>query len=373
METNGFRRCSRCVMDSRADKRILFDERGVCNHCKDAELELRHNYFPNSEGKERLAELLDDIKRRGKHSQYDCLIGVSGGLDSSYLAYLVSQWGLRVLAVHIDDGYDTEISKSNIKKLIDRTGFDYEVIVPDAEQFNDLTLSYIKAGVPNIDTPQDNVLFAFIYHLMRKHNIKYFLSGFNYATECIGGGYDTGSASDLTNLRDIHKRFGAKEINNLSFISTTRRAINKYLLNIKTSHPLNYVDYNTDRALIELNDYCGFEYYGRKHLENALTAFIQLRWYPEKFGIDKRTWHLSSKIITGQITREEAINELNEPMYDDRLMRSYQELIEHNLGITHDQLEEWLRAPGHFYYEYKTEDRNLLVRLMKKINALTKK
>lgn len=372
MITEDIRRCSRCVMDNRADKTIVFDKRGICNHCKDAELEFRHHFFPNEEGKEKLVNLLSDIKEQGKNRKYDCLIGISGGIDSSYLAYLVSQWGLRVLAVHIDDGYDTEISKSNIARLIEKTGFDYEVIVPDAEQFNDLTLSFVKAGVPNIDAPQDNVLFAFIYKMMKKYKIKYYLSGFNYATESIGGA-DGGSAYDLINIKDIHKRFGEKPINNLQFISTTRRAIDKYLLKIKMDSPLNYVDYNTDTALEELNKFCGFEYYGRKHLENALTAFIQLRWYPEKFGIDKRTWHLSSRILSGQITREDAIRELQEPMYDEEKMREYQNLIEINMGITHQALEEYIKGPKHFYYEYRTEEKIPTVQIMKKINRIIKK
>lgn len=279
-------------------------------------------------------------------------MGVSGGLDSSYLAYLGYKWGLRVLAVHIDDGFDTEISKDNIKKLISVTGFDYEVIKPDATQFNDLTLAYMKAGVPNIAVPQDNVLFAFLYKKMKEYGIKYFLSGGNFALECILQKGNTHYAYDIKNIIDIHNKFGKESIDKLELLSGKQMKDDQKNLGIESPRPLNYIDYNRERAFRELKEFCDFEYYGRKHLENILTAFTQLYWFPKKFGVDKRTSHLSSMIVSGQMTREEALREMEKPVYDEKIMKSYIAVIKKNLKITDEEFDEIMSAPGHQHDEY---------------------
>lgn len=354
-----YKRCTRCVMSNESDPTMTFDSEGHCNYCTEAIERLHRDYFPNRDGKKKFNTLVSDIKKSGEGKKYDCIIGISGGLDSSYLAYLLSDKGLRVLAVHIDDGYDTEISKQNIHKLVNKTGYDYEVITPDAEQFNALTLAYMKAGVPNIAIPQDNVLFAFLYKKMKEYKIPYFLSGGNLAMESIVQKGNTWKNSDVENIKDIHKHFGTKPIDKLEFYSTLEKQIDKYIFQIHTATPLDFIDYRRDVAFKELYDFCGFEYYGRKHLENSLTAFIQLRWYPEKFNVDKRTWHLSSMILSGQMTREEALKELEEPLYDPVQMSEYETLIEKNLGITHQELEDLIKAPAHQHYEYKIEDNGL--------------
>lgn len=350
-------RCTRCVMDNASDPFIHFDKNGVCSYCSTAIARGKNIYYPNEEGAKKLESLLSEIKKRGKGKKYDCIMGLSGGLDSSYLAYLGYKWGLRVLAVHIDDGYDTEISKENLKKIVEKTGFDYEVITPDAEQFNALTLAYMKAGVPNLAIPQDNVLFAFLYKKMKEYRIEYFLTGGNFALESIlqiGNSY---KASDVVNIKDINNRFGTMGVDKLEFISTIQQEINKKLLRIKTPRTLNYIDYNRDRAFSELADFCGFEYYGRKHLENILTAFIQLYWLPKKFGVDKRTSHLSSMIISGQLSREEALKELAEPMYDEKMMAGYISFIKEQMHLTDAEFDSLMNAPTHQHTEYKTEDK----------------
>ena len=360
-------------MSNKSDPSMAFDSKGQCNYCNEAVERLHRSYFPNEEGKRKFDQLVANIKNNGKGKKYDCIIGVSGGLDSSYLAYLLSDKGLRVLAVHIDDGYDTEISKKNIKKLIEKTGYDYDVIVPDAEQFNALTLAYMKAGVPNIAVPQDNVLFAFLYKKMKEYKIPYFLSGGNLSMESIVQKGNTWKNSDVVNLKDIHRKFGAKPIDKLEFYPTLKKQFDKYLLGIHTATPLDFVDYNRERAFKELYDFCGFEYYGRKHLENSLTAFIQLRWYPEKFNVDKRTWHLSSMILSGQMTREEALKELEEPIYDPAQMAEYEKLICKNLGITHDELEKLIKAPAHQHNEYKTENQSFSFKLYNALRNIRRK
>ena len=361
------KRCTRCIMDDSSDPEITFDENGVCNYCTEAYGYFNKVYFPNEEGQRRLSLLLEEIQKNGEGKAYDCIMGLSGGLDSSYLAYLGSQWGLRILAVHIDDGYDTDISKRNLERLVRATGFDYEVITPDADQFNDLTLAYMKAGVPDIAVPQDNVLFAFLYKRMREYGINYFLSGGNFALEGILQKGNTHNAYDLVNLRDIHRKFGTLPINKLEFLSTSRKGLDSMLLGIHSPRPLNYIDYNRDRAFQELKEFCGFEYYGRKHLENILTAFVQLYWFPKKFGVDKRTSHLSSMIVSGQMTREEALREFAEPIYDEKQMDEYIEFIKEKLKITTEEFEEIMAAPAHPHTDYKVETSNPLYRLASKM------
>ena len=361
-------RCKRCIMDDAADPAIRFDENGNCNYCTEALSRYKKEYFPNEEGKRRLAALLDEVRQNGKGKKYDCIMGLSGGLDSSYLAYLGYKWGLRILAVHIDDGYDTEISKSNLKKLIKATGFDYKVIVPDAEQFNALTLAYMKAGVPNLAAPQDSVLFAFLYSQMRKYHIKYFLSGGNFALESILQYGNTHSASDSVNIKDIHRRFGTKPIVKLKFLSRTQQIVDVKFRNIRSPRPLNYIDYNRARAYQELADFCGFEYYGRKHLENILTAFVQLYWLPKKFGVDKRTSHLSSMIISGQMTREEALEEYAAPMYDNAQMNEYIAFIKKRLHISDAEFDAIMAAPVHQHTDYAVEADTIPYRLIHKFH-----
>ncbi len=361
------KRCTRCIMDNASDSTIHFDAEGHCNYCTKALSEIGKVYFPGTTelhaGNDRLDALIAKVKEEGKGKKYDCIMGFSGGLDSSYLAYLGYKWGLRVLAVHIDDGYDTEISKSNLKKLVKATGVDYEVVTPDAEQFNALTLAYLKAGVPNIAVPQDNVLFAFLYWKMKEYKIKYFLSGGNFSLECILQRGNTHSAMDIENIKDIHNKFGKKPIDKLIFISTFEKIVDQYLRGIKSPRPLNYVDYNKERAFHELYDFCGFEYYGRKHLENILTAFAQLYWFPKKFGVDKRTSHLSSMIVSGQMTREEAMLEYSEPLYDEAMMSEYIGIIKDKLHIDDKEFERIMESPAHQHTDYKTEDETVSYKL----------
>ena len=373
MKKNAITRCSRCVMDDSSDETIVFDDHNYCNYCTEAIEQMDKVYFPNSIGEKKIDEMIKEIKAKGKNKKYDCIMGLSGGLDSSYLAYLGYKWGLRVLAVHIDDGYDTEISKQNLKKLISKTGFDYRVVTPDSEQFNSLTLAYMKAGVPNIAIPQDNVLFAFLYKQMKKYKISYFLAGGNFALECILQRGNTYKPYDVVNIKDINKKCGNSKINKLEFISSLGLLFDKRVHGIQTLRPLNYVDYNRARAFKELKDFCGFEYYGRKHLENILTAFIQLYWFPKKFGVDKRTSHLSSMIVSNQMTREEALVELSEPLYDEKMMDNYISIIKKNMNLSDEEFERIMSGKTHQHTDFRVEDQTFLYKLLKRMHHLNDK
>ena len=351
-----YRRCTRCIMDTVADPNITFDAEGRCNYCTAAVAQINTTtYFPNEEGQRRLNAMLERIKAEGKGKPYDCIMGISGGLDSSYLTYLGHKWGLRILAFHVDDGYDTEISKENIRKLCEAAEIDLRMIAPDQVQYDALTRAYMEAGVPNLAVPQDNILFACIYEEIRKLKIPYFLNGGNFALECILQQGNSHSAMDLTNLRDIHRRFGTEPIDKLRFISAYKKYLLRKTGQLKDLRPLNYIDYNRDRAFAELHDFCGFEYYGRKHLENILTAFLQLYWLPKKFGADKRVSHLSSMIVSGQMTREQALKELEEPLYDEQMMHAYIDVIKGRLGLSDMDFQRLMAAPPHQHTDYKTD------------------
>lgn len=348
--------CKRCVMNDDADALITFDADGYCNYCTDALEQKSKVYFPNEDGRMRLEHMIEKLKKEGEGKEYDCLMGLSGGLDSSYLAYLgADKWGLRIVAVHIEDGFETDISKKNIKKLVEKSGMHFINIQPDFEQYNDLVLSFMKAGVPNIAAPQDNILLGFICEFAKKNGIKYFLSGENYALECILQQGNTWSNADIVNIKDIHKRFGTKPIDKLYFKSYAQRTWDTLRTHMIREMPLNYVEYNRDRAFRELNDYCGFEYYGSKHLENHFTAFIQGCWLPEKFGVDKRTSHLSSMIVSDQLTRDDALAELGKPLCDKVYMDEVKAMIVDQFGITSDELERLITAKPHQHFEYKTD------------------
>lgn len=343
-------------MDNFSDKTIMFDKNGHCNYCTNAIKRMETTYFPNEEGDKLLNALLTKIKNEGKGKQYDCIMGISGGLDSSYLAYLGAiKWNLRILAIHIDDGFDTSITKDNIKKLCTKANIDLKVIKPNEQQYNDLTRSFIRAGVPNIAIPQDNIIFSCLYKEASRTGVRNFLSGGNFALESILEIGNTHGAFDKVNIKDIQKKYGTISIGDLSIMSLFWKGIiAKYLLRINTFRPLDYIDYSRDKALKELHDFCEFKYYGSKHLENTLTAFTQLYWFPLKFKVDKRKSHLSSMIVSGQISREEALKELQMPLYDEIKMDAIIQLVRKKLNISSEEFEIIMEAKSKQHTDYKT-------------------
>ncbi len=375
-----FKRCTKCVMDNISDETITFDENGVCNYYNEAiHLMNSGSYLPNKDGQFKLKNLIERIKKDGKGKEYDCLMGVSGGLDSSYLLYLGAiKWGLRIMAVHIDDGFDTELATQNIKNLCKSCHVDLKTIKPDAEQFTDLTRAFILAELPNVATPQDNVLFACLYRFAKEHKIKHFLSGGNFALECIlqktKGGTNT---MDMVHIKDIHKKFGTKPLDKLPLMNNWERLWNVRVHGIHTSRPLNYIDYNRDRAIQELKVFCGFTYYEAKHLENTLTKVIQLYWFYNKFKIDKRKSHLSSMIVSGQITREEALQELEKPPYDKESMNRDIKMVLKKLNIDKNTFDKIIAKPGKKSSDYKTDKlfawtNNIISKIVKDKKALVK-
>jgi N-acetyl sugar amidotransferase len=342
-------------MDNQGDSNITFLDDGTCNYCNYAIMRMPHVYFPNEVGEKLLQKMLNQIKQDRKKYEYDCIMGISGGLDSAYLAYLGSKkWGLRILGIHVDDGFDTEAAIMNIEAIRKNCGIQIINIAPNKEQFMDLTRSFFLAGVSGICNPQDNILVAALFSVAKKYKIKHFLSGTNFALESIlqrSGGH---IYADDVNIRDIHKKFGTISISDLRLISIWERYfIYKYFHGLKYLRPLDLIEYHRDRAILELES-IGFKYYEGKHYESVLTRFTQVYYLPKKFNIDIRKSHISSLIVSGQITREEALNEISKPLYVEKKIEEDINYILENLRLSRKEFEKIMNEPAqdHTHFKY---------------------
>ncbi|MBO5892216.1 MAG: N-acetyl sugar amidotransferase [Oscillospiraceae bacterium] len=344
--------CKRCVMDNIGDPNIVFDENGFCNYCTTA-LALKPD-CPENGDLSKVKALFDKIKEACKNDPYDCLVGVSGGLDSSYIIYLGHKFGLRMLGIHIDDGLDTELAKQNIKNLCEKAQVTLINLCPDPEQYRDLTLSFFKAGVPNLAIPQDNLILGALTKAVKDYHLKYLLHGSNYSMECILQEGNSYTAADDAHIRGIQKKFSGRPIDKLPLTTTFENSILKRLRkDVIRVKPLNLIDYRFDTALQELYEFCGYKYYGAKHHESVLTRFMQCWYLPEKFAADKRKSHLSSLVITGQITREEALDRLAQPKYPSEEMKQADfNTLASFLGISREEFDELISQPPHSHDEY---------------------
>lgn len=345
--------CTRCVMDNISDSTIRFEVDGTCNYCNDALKAKDIVCFPDDEGRQMLESMIDRIKTDGEGKQYDCMMGISGGLDSAYVAYLGFKYGLRVLLLHIDDGFDSPVTTENIQRICKTFKYDMIVEKPDEAQFNDLTRSFILAGVPDITILQDSILFSVLYRNAVKNNIKYFLSGFNFSLESITqAGMDY---TDRVHIRDIHRKYGRLPVINLDMFSIFDKRIRYgFFHKIKSFKPLFFLDYNAKRAFEELNQACGYEPYGGKHCESILTKFLQVYYLPQKFRIDKRKSHYSSMIVSGQMTREEAVRKLSEPLYDENLKEQEIGFVLDKLEMTREEFDRIMKEPPRQHSEFRT-------------------
>jgi aminotransferase len=337
----------RCVMDT-SDPVIEFDAQGICNHCRNFDDVTRKSWFPNDEGRQRLAAIIADIRRAGQGRDYDCIIGLSGGVDSSYLALKVREWGLRPLVVHVDAGWNSELAVANIEKVVKHCGFDLHTHVVDWEEMRDLHLAYLQSGLSNQDVPQDHIFFSSLYHFATKNGIGTILSGGNIATEGIFPlAWHGGSAMDAINLKAVHKRFGSRPLKSYNTISFFDYYLwYPFVKRMRTVRPLNYMPYNKIDAVRELEAAIGWRSYGRKHGESLFTKLFQNDFLPRKFGYDKRLPHLSSLIVSGQLTRDEALAELVKPLYDPRELETDIAYFCKKLRITREQYEAYVAGPA---------------------------
>lgn len=341
--------CTRCVMDT-SDPDISFDEQGVCYHCKAYDESVKKYVHTGETGKLLLKQLVERIKRDGASKKYDCIIGVSGGVDSTYVAYIVKHLGLRPLAVHLDNGWDSELAVKNIENILKKLSIELYTYVIDWNEFKDLQLSFLKASTPDSEIPSDHAILALLYQMADKFNIKYVLPGFNIRTEThLPRAWSQGH-EDWKYIKSVHERFGTVKLN--TFPHMTFYEYNKYQLTQKWIHILDYYNYVKKDALKILEEELGWKYYGGKHYESIYTRFYQGYILPKKFGYDKRKTHFSSLICSGEMTRDNALAELKNPTYPLALQKEDKEYVIKKLGLTVSEFEMIMNSPRRTYWDY---------------------
>lgn len=349
--------CSNCVMDT-SDSKIFFDEHGVCDHCNTYFNDILPKWNPDGLAKEDLYKIGEKIKKDGAGKEFDCIVGMSGGIDSSYLLYLtVQELGLRPLVFHVDAGWNSQEAVNNIEKMVDGLGLDLFTEVIDWEEMKDLQLAFFKSGVPHIDTPQDHAFFATMYKFAVKHNVKNILTGGNYSTECIRNPLEwMYFQTDSRQLLDIHSKFGSARLKNYPVTNILwHKIFLPYFKGIKVTRPLDYMQYNKEEATKFLELKLGFQRYPQKHFESRFTRFYESYWLPEKFGYDTRKVQYSSLIITGQMSREEALQLLDKPAYNPETIEDDIEYISNKLDITTSKLMEYFNDPNKTFKDYKNQ------------------
>lgn len=350
--------CTNCVMDT-TDSMITFDENGVCDHCRIYYEKILSHWHTDDKGWQLLKPTIEKIKEEGLSKDFDCIIGMSGGIDSSYLTYLAKkELNLRPLVFHVDAGWNSQVAVNNIERLVDGLGLDLYTKVIDWEEMKDLQLAYFKSGVPHIDTPQDHAFFATMYNFAEKHKVKYILTGANFSTECIRNPIEwMYYQSDSIQLKDIHKKFGTRPLVNFPITSILRHKVYlKYIKGIQVVKPLNFMPYTKALAMQELEKKFGWQPYPQKHFESRFTCFYESYWLPERFGFDTRKVKFSSLIVTNQMTRDDALELLLKPPYDKETIHHDFEYVATKLGITADELQSYMDLPKKTYKDYKSQE-----------------
>jgi aminotransferase len=349
---SGYRRCVTTIMDT-TDPEISFDEQGRCHWVTDYFPKVRRSWNPEGDSEE-LTAVVKEMEEDGAGREYNCILGLSGGLDSSYMALVAYRAGLRPLVVHTDTGWNSELAVSNIEKIVKKCGFNLHTHVIKWAEMASVQRAFLRSGVPNQDIPQDHAIFAAFYRAALKHRVKWVLNGSNFACESIlppAWGYD---ARDITHLRAIHRRFGDAPIGEFPRMGHLKFAALRTLRGLKVVKLLNLVPYNKQKAIAELEAFFGWRYYGGKHYESRWTRYFQGWWLPHKFGFDKRLAHLSSLILSGQISREEALLELKHDHYPEHVRLVDQEFIIKKLGMREKEFSDLLRAKIHPHSDYPT-------------------
>lgn len=368
-----YKQCSRCVMDTTVND-IVFNDEGICNYCQQYESRIENEMIKNKE--KTLSKLIDKIKKSGEGRDYDCLIGISGGVDSSYVAYLVKEQGLRPLAVHLDNGWNSELAVSNIEKLLKKLDIDLYTHVIDWNEFKDLQKSFIESSIPNLEFPTDHAINALLLQTANKYGIKYILNGSNLATEGILPVAWMGRNIDYRLLKSIHNKFGHKKLKTYPKLSLIKFAYLLLVKKIKFIPILNYIEYNKEDAIVFLEKEFNWTRYSGKHFESIFTRFFQGFILPNKYNIDKRKAHLSTLIMSNQITKENALIELNEEPYGNvSLINEDKEYILKKLSYNEEEFEKIMLQKVKKPSDYPSSEflfNNLKV-LMGKIKDFSKK
>ncbi|NET36076.1 MAG: N-acetyl sugar amidotransferase [Cyanothece sp. SIO1E1] len=353
-----FQRCTLSVLDTIADPNITFDKDGVCNYYQEYLAAEKQFVFKGKDGKEKLAQDIQKIKTHSKGKPYDCIIGLSGGVDSTYLCLLAKEQGLRPLVVHCDNGWNSELAQHNIEQTIKRLGFDLFTYVINWEEFRELQLSYLKASVVDIEVLTDHAFMAVLYEQARKRKIKYVLAGMNIVTEQVLPSHWVYSKGDAINIKDIQRRFGnipLRSIKTFPFLNYTTKRYCTEVLKMEVIVPLNYVNYVYDDVRERIKAELDWRDYGGKHYESVWTRFYQGYILPAKFHIDKRKAHLSNLIFSGQMTRELALETLQQQPYPQSLLEEDLSFVVKKFGLTKAEFESIMRQKRREHNEFEVQ------------------
>ena len=347
--------CSKCIVDSIVHPSIKLDEHGVCDICHIYDSLILKEISIKENKDSKLNALLEQIKVKAQNKEYDCIIGLSGGVDSAYLCIKAKEWGLRPLLLHIDNGWNSELAVYNIEKIVDYTGFDLYTYVVKWTEIRDLVNAYLQASVIDIDIANEMPFMAMLYKIASKFNIQYILTGHNVVTE----GWMPLEVSfyklDTLNVKDIHKQFGKIPLQTYPFIGPIKKWYYEKVLRISMVSPLNYIDYNKDEVKEYLKKTIGWIDYGAKHYENIFTRFYQGYILLEKFKIDKRKFHFSNLILSGQMTREEALQLLQTSPYSStELLRDDREFVMKKLHLSNDEFHKIMQTEPKSHLDYKS-------------------
>ena len=350
--------CKRCVMDS-SDKAISFNSDGICDHCLTFDREIMPVWMGGVGRDEELEVIIDSIRKNGKGKDFDCILGMSGGIDSSYLLYLAKEkLGLRPLVFHVDAGWNSQTAVNNIERLVDGLNLDLFTEVIDWKDMQSLQRSFFKSGVPHIDVPQDNAFFSTMYKFASENNVKDIITGGNYSSECVRNPKEwMYYQSDSIQLRDIHKKHGEPPLQNYPLTNILWHKIYlPYFKGVKLHRLLDFMPYDKEEATKFLVENYGYQRYPQKHFESRFTRFYESYWLPTKFGYDTRKVQFSSLILTDQMTREEALKELSKPAYDPETVHHELEYVASKLDWSVEQLKSCLNAPNKTYKDFANQE-----------------
>ena len=358
MSTRPYQICSNCIMDT-SDPNIVFDDRGWCDYCNNFYLTIRPIWHTDQKGEAALKVLADKIRQEGKGKDFDCIIGLSGGLDSSYVAFVVKEkMGLRPLLFHVDAGWNTDQAVGNIEKLVDGLGLDLYTEVINWEEMKDLQLAFLRAQIPDQDLPQDAAFFSSLYKFARKYQIKTIITGSNYSTECCRepeewGGY---LGIDRRLFQDIHTQFGKHPLASFPLVDIlVSKIYYQRIIGMKVVMPLNLVQFVKKNAEDELERRFGWQRFQHKHHESRFTRFYEDYWLPRKFGFHKRRAHFSSLIMTGQMTRVAALERIAQQEMSEHFLKQEFEYVANKLDLTVGELQEIFDGKNRTYRDYRNK------------------
>ena len=349
-----YQRCTNCVMDT-SDSAITFDEHGVCDFCNDFYQNIQPSWQDKLKDPDLLRRTAEQIKAASKGRKYDCIIGMSGGVDSSYLCYVAKElMGLNPLVYSVDTGWNLNVAVENIERIVKALDLDMYTEVVDWNEMKDLQLAFFKSQVPYQDTPQDHAIFAGLYNYAVKHGIQYVLTGADSATECIRSPVEWVYMNDLKMIRDIHHKFGTRPLKTFPLCGMVKyRVYYPIFKGMKRVAPLDMVEYNKEKVKLFLQERFGWQPYENKHYENVFTRFYEGYYLPHKFGYDKRKCYFSNEILAGTMTREEALAELEQPPYDPQQMEEDKAYIAKKLGLTVEEFQTIIDGENKTFRDYR--------------------